>query len=310
MANSPYWQAQTEGFNRGMGNIASALVRRPQIAAMQQYRNQQLQINAAREQAMAQEQSARTGLLTAQTGAIATGDKRVDDAQTSTAAFMKAQQNFKDNPTPENKQALEDATTDFSGKMATFKNVKVGDLVTALGKTGALNELVSPNPNMALAGGMQGGAAAIANNQADNVEKANRPLNITGALMTPDGKILGTAPRNVPQGDVTVGDANTPPLTTLATGTPKPAGALPPSVLAPMFKQLLDNSSGGTNVVQAASALKQLNSPAANSPNTQPATDSIPTVQSQQDYDALPPGAQYRDSNGTVAIKKKSPAAQ
>ncbi|MDE2098677.1 MAG: hypothetical protein KGL39_15590 [Patescibacteria group bacterium] len=218
---SAYWNAQLEPFNRGIGNLAQGLMRAPMLRAEAGY----MQSRMAEQQQLAQEAAARTGLLGAQQNAITTGDQRIDGASKATAAYMAAQQAYKDNPTPETKKALEDATTNFSGSLATFKNVKVGDLMTALGKAGALNELVGPSPNFATAGGMQGQAASIANNQADNAEKAGRPLNITGALMTPAGQILATAPRNVPQGDVTVGDANTPPMTVLASGTPKQGGA-------------------------------------------------------------------------------------
>lgn len=45
--------------------------------------------------------------------------------------------------------------------------------------------------------------------------------------------------------------------------------------------------------------------PAANAPQgQQPAAPEIPQVNSQQEYDALPAGAQYRDSNGRAAEKK------
>jgi hypothetical protein len=103
---------------------------------------------------------------------------------------------------------------------------------------------------------------------------------------------------------------------------------LSPGIQGQMFKQLLQNSSGGTNVDEAISALNKFRNPPAADVAPQdtsapaadalqsapddgtglPPTDSgvsdIPTVDSQEAYDALAPGAQYRDSNGALATKK------
>ena len=105
-----------------------------------------------------------------------------------------------------------------------------------------------------------------------------------------------------------------------------PAPMLTPGIKDMLFKQLLTNSSGGTNVDEAISGLKKYTTdPAAEAtPEAAPApaadalqppadagtglpseddTSQIPTVNSQDEYDALAPGAQYRDSNGALATK-------
>ena len=256
-----------------MGNIATGLVRAPLMRSQAAL----LQARMAEQEQLAQEGAARTLLLTTQANQIKTGDDRIDNASKASATFMQAQQAYKDNPTPENKKALESATTDFSGTMATFKDVKVGELVTALGKTAANNELSGSNPNMAVAGALQGGAASVANNQADNVEKAARPIVIPqgGAAMSPTGNIMAVAPANIRQDEIRVGETNEPPVTPIATGTPKPAAGdkYPPGVLDQAFKMLLQNSSGGTNTDEAISNLDRYiaqnpNAPAAANPAT------------------------------------------
>ena len=101
---------------------------------------------------------------------------------------------------------------------------------------------------------------------------------------------------------------------------------LTPGIKDMLFKQLLTNSSGGTNVDEAISGLKKYTTdpadeatpeaaPAPAADALQPPTDAgtglpseddtsqIPTVNSQDEYDALAPGAQYRDSNGALATK-------
>lgn len=100
-----------------------------------------------------------------------------------------------------------------------------------------------------------------------------------------------------------------------------------------IFKQELQNSEGGTNVVQAIDALRRYThpevlpsaapvmdtpNPAGDSltqlpdftglptpaPSPAAGTDQVPVISSQSDYDALPAGSQYRDSNGNLATKK------
>lgn len=59
---SQYWNAQLEPFNRGVGNIASALIRAPMVRAQAGY----LQSREAELQQLAEEAAARTGLLKTQ----------------------------------------------------------------------------------------------------------------------------------------------------------------------------------------------------------------------------------------------------
>jgi hypothetical protein len=63
---SQYWDQQLGGFNQGINNLTSALVRRPQFAARQQL----LQAEAQRQGTMMDEERARTGLLNTQAGQI------------------------------------------------------------------------------------------------------------------------------------------------------------------------------------------------------------------------------------------------
>ncbi len=105
----------------------------------------------------------------------------------------------------------------------------------------------------------------------------------------------------------------------------------PPGIQDQLFKQLLLNSRGGTNVDEAISGLQRymqpataaeapspedvsagesLNRPTAESvdglPASPAAAPAIPTVNSQEEYDALAPGAKYLDSNGKLATKRAS----
>jgi len=108
---------------------------------------------------------------------------------------------------------------------------------------------------------------------------------------------------------------------------------LPAGVQDALFKQLLLNSKGGTNVDEAVSGLQRYVQPpvdaqptvttdeSAMSPLTRPTAESVdglpaspaaptaaapavPTVNSQDEYDALAPGAAYLDSNGNLAHKR------
>lgn len=248
-----YWQTQTEPLNRSFGNIAAALTRRPLIQSQAAL----LQARMAEQQQMAQETAARTRLIQQQTGKLATGDSRLDDYGDKTQSYAAAQAAYAANPNAQTKSALDSATSDFLGAGAKVNNMKVGDIVKALGNSGALQNLVSGSPNFAQAGGMQGQAASVANNQADNTQRANRPMNVTGALMSPTGNILGVAPKNVPQGDTVVGQAGTPPMTPIAQGAPAPARTTASDTAkAQLVKEIIakqgDTGNGGTNTVQSA----------------------------------------------------------
>ncbi len=119
---------------------------------------------------------------------------------------------------------------------------------------------------------------------------------------------------------------------------PKPVVAkplYPPGIQDQLFKQLLANSTGKTNVDEAIAGLQKymqppvdvestvtpapemsagdsLSAPTAESVDGLPASPAapaaaapeIPTVNSQEEYDALAPGAKYLDSNGKLATKR------
>lgn len=65
----------------------------------------------------------------------------------------------------------------------------------------------------------------------------------------------------------------------------------PDAAQLPTESDVIDNEVGATNPPPAAPQ--------------QPKEGSVPTINSQSDYDALPVGSQYRDSNGNLAVKKK-----
>lgn len=249
---SPYWSGQLTGWNRGMGNIGTALMRGPLL------RSQAITQGARAIQAaeMAKAAQARAQLLDAQRQEIATGDTRIDNATAAASAASKAFLAYQQNPTPENRQAWQSAVSDATGKASAVKNMKVGDLINAIGKSGALDLAGSGSTNYAQMGADQGGATSIANAITAANERAARPVIIPsgGTEVSPGGDILAQGGVTLPQGDQRLAAVTgTAAPTTVATNPKptKPVGTAPPAVLGDVFKQLLKNSQGGTNVDQA-----------------------------------------------------------
>ena len=158
------------GFNRGMGNISTALIRAPlmrQQAALMQAR-------MAEQQQMAQETAARTALLNKQSGQIDYGNSKLNDYADKTAAFDAARSALQDNPSPENKAAYDKAEAAFMGTAADVKQMPISDFFTAMQKSSALRNTLGGGP-VATSGALVN-PASIANNQADNAEKSARPI--------------------------------------------------------------------------------------------------------------------------------------
>ena len=220
-----------------------------------------LQARMQEQQQMAAETAARTGLINQQSAGLTQED--LDDSNVADAARRVAK-----DPTDTNAQA--DLISGFA--KAYRKNPE--GTSKSLGDLFAQFQARSGSTNFPQMGALQGGAANIADTQAKVAEEAGKPVIIPqgGAAMAPTGNIMAVAPANIPEGAVRVGETSEPPVTQIAAGTPKPAaGALPPSVLAPAFKQMLENSTGGTNVDQAVSQLEKYNAPAANPATAAPA---------------------------------------
>ena len=191
-------------FVSGIRNIGSFLTQRPYMQAMAQQRGAMANYYGARanEQAMAgQEAAARANLLNEQTR----GEKQKNDAAASdddnlrqfgqlTRAFVAAQNAYRANPTPENQTALDNATSDMSGGAATLREMKVGDLATAIGRLRAQGELAAQNPDFQRAGGLQGNAASVANENTRAATEAAKPVIIPtgGTMATPAGNVLAT----------------------------------------------------------------------------------------------------------------------
>ena len=256
MALTPYAQQEIAPWQRGMGNIGTALLRGPLLRS-------QAIANSARaieEAQMGRAAGSRADLLDAQRGEIATGDKRVDDATTAASAANKAFLAYQQNPTPDNRQAWQDAVSDATGKASAVKNMKVGDLMKAIGQSGALDLSGSGSTNYAQMGADQGQAASIANTIANASERANRPVIIPsgGTEASPTGDILAQGGATIPSGDTRLGPASGQTVPDVIASNPKPVkpAGVPPSVLAPAFRQLLMNSQGGTNVDQAMSEMQ------------------------------------------------------
>lgn len=162
--------------NRGVQNLSSALMQLPRLRA-------QAALFAARQQEQqqaAQEAAARTQLLNAQTSGLLAG--RLND-QNLTSALKRYSLN------PQDSGAQADVVSGFG---QAYRKDPQGT-AKALGDLFAQFAARNGSTNYANLGALQGNAAQIANNQADNAEKAARPVVVgNGAtLMTPAGQPLG-----------------------------------------------------------------------------------------------------------------------
>jgi hypothetical protein len=304
--NQNYWQNQVAPFNSGLRTIGSALAQMPMMRAMANERalmGQAYQARAAEEQAMAQEAGARNQLLNAQTSEIQTGDKRIDDAQKAAGNYMSSLLNFRQNPTPQNQQQLTSATTSFASTLPAFKNVKVGDLVNALGRTGALNNLMGQQPDFQSDAGLQGEAAPVAVEQmklaapaANQVTMPNGSTLVDRATGQPVATSATTlapgATRIAPQFGGALSQAQNAPV--IAQGSPlAPKSTAADAQLAELVKQgVLAQNTGrnGTITNTPANLASQFNAAMGNVPQgtTQTATQGA----NQTGFPPVPPYAQ------------------
>jgi hypothetical protein len=184
---SEYWDRQTEGFNQGANNLGRAMIMIPRMRAMQNYRNQELQIRAAQEQSAAQERAAREGLIGAQTGESNAKTqeilKRLSLAEALGAKAAPAIRAFQAG------NMSDPAIDDYLNTASEMTGANKGDVVKAF--KGSLGTVLAAGGNTKLAGAVEN-PVSVANNEADNAQKAARPVVVgSGAtLMKPDGSPL------------------------------------------------------------------------------------------------------------------------
>lgn len=301
------------GFNQGAGTLASAFVRAP----IMRQQALLLQARQAEQAEMAREADARTGLLKTQTQGLI--DQQIDDGN-----FKKALKLWMANPNDTGVQG------DVISQMGEAYKKNPEGTAKGIGSLLATIQARNGSTNYANMGALQGSAASIANNQADNAEKAARPVDVAngGTLMSPTGNIIGSGAFTLSPGQerfAASGPASTVDPTTAAEDDQAPnldaapvasvPAKTPPEnlgALATVYNRGLMQSTGGTNTTEAASTLQAFRNavqPAsANPPTVGLATPvsrgGIATVNSQEDYDALPAGARYQDSQGNVGVKK------
>ena len=194
------------GFNQGIGNLETGFMRAPLI-------RQQMALYQARagEQAAAtQEAQQRALLAAAQAQTLKTGDDRIDRLQDATRTLTQAALAYRQNQTPQTKTAFDAAQAEFNSAGAGAKNVKLGDLWTGLGRGFSMNDALNGNPNANMDAVLQGQAASVANNQADNTEKASRPFaGPNGStIFSGQGQPLATAAYTLRPGDARYSASN------------------------------------------------------------------------------------------------------
>ena len=157
---SPYAQQNFAPITRGIGNISSALMMLP-------YRQQQMALMAERQrqqQQMEQETAARTGLLKQQTAGLSQDE--LDASNVSAYAREVAA-----DPTDTDAQAR------LIGGFAKAYQKNPEGAANSLGQLFAQFQARSGSTNFSQMAALQGQAASIANNQANNAAKANLAQN-------------------------------------------------------------------------------------------------------------------------------------
>ena len=327
---SAYTDQQLAPLNSGMRNLTSGLQR---LAYMRGMAGMRAPLYAAE----AQDAQARQGLIGAQTATEKAKTAEIMQRLNLTTALQQM--------SPAAVQALAAGKSDdpslapYLGAAMAMTGENKGDIMKA-GQT-AVGLLRSSAGNITGAAGVVN-PVSVANNAADNAEKAGRPVVVPtgGTMMTPTGTPIGTGgvtlnpgqTRFAPQGNLSAGMApgnaslasdelGEPDATSAATPTPaamtpvasgaplpvKPGGMIKPPVnplSSPEFQTSYYKSliDEGTNAPDALNLVKAL-APAQANPAT-PAAPQIPQIHTQEDYDALPPGSQYVDSLGRTATKR------
>lgn len=183
--SSAYWQSQLAPLQNGVGNLSAGLMRLPLIQAQ----GQMMQQRAGLYQQEAAKNSADVGLVGAQTeheqaltGQIAKIMALTDTIRTAgptaRAAMLAGKQ---DDP----------SIDDLTGAVAALAGANKGDVMKSIQDSIAIPR--------AAAGDVQGAAnvtnpVSVANNAADNAEKAARPMIVPsgGTLTAPTGQPLAT----------------------------------------------------------------------------------------------------------------------
>jgi len=247
---SPYWQEQMSPWTRASQNISEQLMRLPAMRAMGQQRaamGQYYQAHAGQEDAAAEEALARTRLLTAQSVDAESGNASQDRLS---AALKKVVTN------PNDTDAAGDAISEFGHYFKKNPDAAakgVGDLMSRI-------MAMRGDTNFATQGSLQGGAASIANNQANNARIASTPRVVApnASLVDPEtGQPIALGNALLHPGEtLTPPDAETMtyPTQAGASGTPIPPKPSPADLQRPvLLRELikggtsLDSSISGTN---------------------------------------------------------------
>lgn len=265
-----------QGWNQGANSLGNAMIRIPQIRAMQQNRAAQLAIQSGRANALNAEAGARTEETSAKT-------KEILQRLTLAEALGQA--------APEALKALQSGNV---SDPSIGKYVGIASQVTGANKDDVVKTLRETLATALARGGNVAGAAAAENPAAvyktdsDNAQKAATPI------IAPNNSTLFDKSGNpIAQAASTISPSQTrfAPSTGLAdalmqTGKgeqplAKPAApALPASVQSEVFKSLLANEGGGTNTTTALTGLQKAMGSA---PAAQPAQNNSEILKQAQD---------------------------
>lgn len=287
-----YWQSDTAPIARGFGNIAQALIQTPRLRAQ-----------GALMRAQGDEAQARTGLLTtqAQRGKMQLSEAMLlaQKLQESGAVTQDA-----DGNTIISKEAAPVILSHLAG-MGTSAN----DSSSAIGGLlKANNAPVQANLTRALTGKMAQDKLDAADAKGFQLSPGAARYDATGKLLVERPSAASTAETydTVTEKYPAVQAQDEAPATHtggfLGFGG-KDVPATPATDYQPE-RTIARKVPRGSNLTDA---LSQTNAPAA-LPVT--VAGGVPTVNSQEDYDALPPGSQYKDSSGNIAVKKKKSTVQ
>lgn len=333
---SQYWDSQAAPLNNGLRNLGAGLARLP----MYQARAGLYGAQADKANADTDEATARTGLVGAQTE---TEKAKAADINQK-LNLVQALQNITPVATDAlMKGDLQDpAIGQYTGALAALTGHNEGDVQKTM--AGNLGMLLARGGNVQGAANVVNPVAVANNAADNATTAARPLIVPSGATaMTPSGQPLGTGgvtlnpgqQRFAPQGNLAAAlpaeqdadpaeqDADFSPGSVAAAGAPgatapaqpiasvpplppKPGAAgkpqtLPPGVLNAAFKQYLANSSRGTNADEALAKVNALIGKGGANPAAEPKG---PVVNSQEEYDALPPWANYVDSYGRAAVKR------
>lgn len=241
-----------------MGNIGQAMMTIPRIKAMQQYREQMAQTAQAREQSMAQEQAAREALLGSQKGLADANTKSVlkklslvEALQSKTAPALEAliARDMKNPAIDDYVNTASAATEESKGDVVKALQGLLGSVTAAGGDTARGAALMNP--------------VSVANNAADNAEKAGRPV-VAGngsTVFTPTGQPMATAATTLNPGQTRFSPSSniSSALTQVAQGQPmqpktSERDRIKDEIAEKIILQQGDTGNGTTNTISSALA--------------------------------------------------------